>query len=196
VQILAADPQVAAEFKAVYGGDDAVNQKNAMNAIVSFERSLVTPSRFDDWLRGDDRAITARERRGYEQFKAYGCAGCHSGINVGGNVLMKFGIAGDYFADREKKGRGAEVDLDKGRFAVTKKPEDLYAFRVPSLRNVALTAPYFHDGAVPTLDEAIQVMGRFQLGREIPPRDRQDIAAFLQSLTGKELEATKGAAAR
>lgn len=188
IQVLAADPEVAAEFKAAYGGDDAVNQKNAMHAIVSFEKSLVTPSRFDDWLKGDDRALTAQELRGYEQFKAYGCVGCHNGINVGGNSFMKFGIAGDYFAEREKKGRGAMVEVDKGRLLVTKKPEDLHVFRVPSLRNVALTAPYFHDGAVPTLDEAIQVMGRFQLGREIPPGDRQDIAAFLGALTGKQME--------
>jgi len=119
--------------------------------------------------------------------------GCHNGINVGGNTFMKFGIAGDYFADREKKGRGAMVELDKGRLLVTKKPEDLHVFRVPSLRNVALTAPYFHDGAVPTLDEAIQLMGRFQLGREIPATDRKDIAAFLQSLTGKQLDAAGAA---
>ena len=196
IQILAADPQVAADFQAAYGGEQPVSQANAMNAIVSFEKSLVTPSRFDDWLKGDDHAVSAQELRGYDRFKAYGCAGCHNGTNVGGNALMKFGIAGDYFADRAMKGRGAEGDLDKGRFAVTKKAEDLYIFRVPSLRNVALTAPYFHDGAVPSLDEAIALMGRFQLGREIPRGDRADIAAFLRSLTGKELEAAKGASAR
>lgn len=186
--ILAADPDIAAQFKSAYGGEDAVSQKNAMHAIVSFEKSLVTPSRFDDWLKGNDKAISAQELRGYEQFKAYGCVGCHSGINVGGNMFMKFGVTGDYFADREKKGRGAMVELDKGRLVVTKKPEDLHVFRVPSLRNVALTAPYFHDGAVPSLDEAIELMGRFQLGREIPPADRKDIEAFLGSLTGKDLE--------
>lgn len=188
MEVLAADPEVAAEFKAAYGGEEPVSRKNAMHAIVSFEKSLVTPSRFDAWLRGDDRAITAQEQRGYDKFKAYGCVGCHNGINVGGNSFMKFGIAGDYFAEREKKGRGALVEVDKGRVLVTKKPEDLHVFRVPSLRNVALTAPYFHDGAVPTLDEAIELMGRFQLGREIPPADRQDIAAFLHSLTGEPLE--------
>lgn len=189
MQVLAGDAELAAEFKAAYGGDEPVSQKNAMHAIVSFEKSLVTPSRFDDWLRGDDRALSAQERRGYDLFKAQGCVACHNGINVGGNSFMKFGVAGDYFADREKKGRGAPVELDKGRFLVTKKPEDLHVFRVPSLRNVALTAPYFHDGAVASLDEAIELMGRFQLGREIAPADRRDIAAFLQSLTGKELEA-------
>jgi cytochrome c peroxidase len=189
VPVLAADRALSAEFEAAYGGPDAVSQKNAMHAIVSFERSLVTPSRFDAWLRGDERAITAREKRGYDAFKAYGCASCHGGINVGGNSFMKLGLAADYFADRERKGRGAMVELDKGRFLVTKKPEDMHVFRVPPLRNVALTAPYFHDGAVPTLDEAIDLMGRYQLGREIPRGDRRDIEAFLRSLTGTELEA-------
>lgn len=188
VAVLTADAAMVAEFKVAYGGDQPVTQENASDAIVSFEKSLVTPSRFDDWLKGNDGAITAREKQGYEKFKAYGCVACHSGINAGGNSFMKMGLAGDYFAERERKGRGAVVDADKGRLAVTKKQEDLHVFRVPSLRNVALTAPYFHDGAVPTLDEAIELMGRFQLGREIPPADRADIAAFLHSLTGKQLE--------
>lgn len=190
VQVLAADAALASEFRAAYGGDDAVSQKNAMHAIVSFEKSLVTPSRFDDWLRGNDNAITAQEKAGYEKFKASGCVACHGGINVGGNSLVRFPMVGDYFADREKKGRGAMVEVDKGRMLVTKKPEDLHVFRVASLRNVALTAPYFHDGAVPTLDEAIELMGRHQLGREIPAADRKDIEAFLRSLTGKDLEKT------
>ena len=179
IQVLAADPAMVAEFKAAYGGDDAVSRKNAMHAIVSFEKSLVTPSRFDDWLRGQDDAVTAQEKRGYEAFKNYGCVACHSGINVGGNTFMRFSPFGDYFGEREKKGRGALVDADKGRFTVTRKDEDLHVFRVPPLRNVVLTAPYFHDGAVDTLDEAIALMGRHQLGREIPPADRKDIAAFL-----------------
>lgn len=189
VQVLAADPAMVAEFKAAYGGDAPVNQANASHAIVSFEKSLVTPSRFDDWLQGKDGAITAQEKVGYDKFKAYGCVACHSGINVGGNSFMKMSLMGDYFGDREKKGRGAMVDADKGRFGVTKKPEDTHVFRVAPLRNVALTAPYFHDGAVDTLDEAIALMGRHQLGREIPPADRKDIEAFLGSLTGRELEA-------
>jgi cytochrome c peroxidase len=191
VEVLAADPEVAAEFKAAYGGENPVNQANASHAIVSFEKSLVTPSRFDDWLNGRDAAITAQEKQGYDKFKAYGCVTCHSGINVGGNSFMKFSMAGDYFADREKRGKGALVDVDKGKFAVSKKPEDMFVFRVPSLRNVALTAPYFHDGAVDTLDEAIALMGRHQLGREIAPADRKDIEAFLNSLTGKALAAKK-----
>jgi cytochrome c peroxidase len=188
VKILADDAAMAQEFKTVYGGESPINQKNASDAIVSFEMSLVTPSRFDDWLKGDDKAISAQEKAGYEKFKNNGCVACHNGIAVGGNAFMKFGMIGDYYGDRAKKGLGAMVDVDKGRFLVTKKEEDMHVFRVAPLRNVALTAPYFHDGAVATLDEAILLMGRHQLGREIPPADRKDIEAFLKSLTGKQLE--------
>ena len=188
LKLLAADPAMAAEFKAVFGGDEPVSQQNASNAIVSFERSLVTPSRFDDWLNGSDKAITAQEKTGYAKFKSYGCVGCHSGINVGGNAFVKFSIVGDYYGDRARLGRGAMVEADTGRFVVTGKPQDMHVFRVPSLRNVALTAPYLHDGAVATLDEAIQIMGRYQIGIDIPVGDRWEIAAFLNSLTGKRLE--------
>jgi cytochrome c peroxidase len=186
--VLNVDTAMAAEFKTVYGGEQPVSQKNAMDAIVSFEKSLVTPSRFDDWLRGDDRAITDRERRGYELFKSNGCVACHNGINVGGNGFAKMGLVGDYFGYRVTKGRGKMVELDKGRFLVTKKDDDMHVFRVAPLRNVALTAPYMHDGSVETLDEAIELMGRHQLGREIPPSERALIEAFLRSLTGKEFE--------
>lgn len=185
---LSADQALVDEFKAVYGPDPFADANNAMNAIVSYERSLVTPSRFDEWLRGDDQAITAAEKAGYEKFKQMGYAGCHHGTNVGGNAYAKFGLFGDYFVDRQARGRGALVEPDKGRFLVTKQDSDLHVFRVAPLRNVALTAPYFHDGAVPTLDEAILLMGRHQLGREIEPADRQLIAQFLRSLTGKQLE--------
>lgn len=188
LEILAADAEVAAEMKKLYGGDDPVNQQNVSHAIVSFEKAQVTPSRFDDWLRGNDRAITASEKAGYEKFKANGCVACHSGINVGGNSFAKLGLVGDYWGYRAAKGRGPVVEVDKGRFLVTKKEEDMHVFRVAPLRNVALTAPYFHDGSVPTLDEAILLMGRHQMRREISAKDRKDIEAFLKSLTGKDLE--------
>lgn len=187
LEILAADAEVSAEFKRVYGGDSPVSQANVSHAIVSFEKAQITPSRFDDWLKGDDKAISPTEKAGYEKFKAFGCVGCHSGINVGGNSFAKLGLIGDYWGYRVSKGRGAMVDVDKGRFLVTKKEEDMHVFRVPPLRNVALTAPYFHDGSVPTLDEAIQLMGRHQLGREISAEDRKSIEAFLRSLSGKDL---------
>lgn len=169
------------------------SQANASHAIVSFERSLVTPSRFDDWLRGNDKAISPAEKVGYDKFKAYGCVGCHSGINVGGNSFAKFGLIGDYWGYRASKGRGAQVEVDKGRYLVTKKDEDMHVFRVPSLRNAGLTVPYLHDGSVPTLYEAVQLMGRHQLGREIPDADIRSIERFLHALSGKELVGKKGA---
>ena len=185
---LAKDPDLVAGFTAAYGEAPFANQKAVMDAIVSYERSLVTPSRFDDWLRGDQRALSNAERIGYQRFKEVGCVGCHNGVNVGGASFAKLGMFGDYFADRAAKGRGAPNELDKGRILTTKNASDLYVFRIAPLRNVALTAPYFHDGSVPTLDEAIQLMGRHQLGRELSPIDRSLIAAFLGSLSGKRLE--------
>ena len=185
---LTADAALVDAFRAVYGDAPFANANAAMDAIVSYERSLVTPSRFDDWLRGDDHALTHAERIGYQRFKEVGCVGCHNGINVGGASFAKLGLFGDYFADRAAKGRGAPNELDKGRVLTTKNPADLNVFRVAPLRNVALTAPYFHDGSVPSLDEAILLMGRHQLGRELSPMDRALIAAFLGSLTGKRLE--------
>ena len=186
--VLAKDPDLVAAFTASYGDAPFADQKAVMDAIVTYERSLVTPSRFDDWLRGDERALSHAERIGYQRFKEIGCVGCHNGINVGGGSFAKLGLVGDYFADRAAKGRGALNELDKGRILATKNPADLHVFRVAPLRNVALTAPDFHDGSVPTLDEAIQLMGRFQLGRELSPVDRSLIATFLGSLSGKRLE--------
>lgn len=188
IEVLTADAAMVAEFKAVYGGDKPVNQKNAMDAVVTYESAQVTPSRFDDWLAGDSRAITALEKQGYEKFKSRGCVSCHNGINVGGNSFAKLGLMGNYFADRAKRGKGELSDFDNGRMLQTKKPEDQHVFRVAPLRNVALTAPYFHDGSVETLDHAIELMGRHQLGVEIPPAERAQIIAFLGSLTGKALE--------
>ena len=185
---LASDASLVTAFSAVYGDAPFASPKAVMDAIVSYERSLVTPSRFDDWLRGNERALSHAERIGYQRFKEIGCTGCHNGVNVGGNSFAKLGLFGDYFADRAARGRGALNELDKGRILTTKNPADLHVFRVAPLRNVALTAPYFHDGSVQSLDEAILLMGRFQLGRELSPVDRSLIAAFLGSLSGKRFE--------
>lgn len=189
LDVLSADADVARQFGEVYGGKEAVNQRNVIDAIAHYERSLVTRSRFDDWLEGDARALMPAEKQGYDKFKALGCAGCHGGRAVGGNSFARLGVFGDYFKDRAARGGGDLNEFDKGKFRQTGKPEDLHVFRVSPLRNVALTAPYFHDGSVATLDEAILLMGRHQLGRELPAEDRRLIAAFLQALTGKDLEA-------
>jgi cytochrome c peroxidase len=175
------DAAYNAAFAASY--KEGVTQANIQNAIATFERTLITPdSRFDKFLRGDANAITAAEKAGYAKFKQYGCVACHQGVNIGGNMFQKFGVMGDYFAKR-----GNPTEADQGRYAVTKQERDRHVFKVPSLRNVALTAPYFHDGSAKTLEEAVDVMFRFQLGRVASPADKASIISFLGTLTG-ELE--------
>jgi cytochrome c peroxidase len=174
------DHAVSAQFAAVY--PDGITSKNAIDAIATFVRSLTTPSRFDRFLRGDAGAITAEELQGYNKFKSYGCVACHQGVNVGGNMFQKFGVMGDYFADR-----GNVTAADFGRFNVTKRDRDKFVFKVPSLRNVELTAPYFHDGSAPTLETAVAIMFRYQLGRDAPPEDKALIVRFLKTLTGEHL---------
>jgi cytochrome c peroxidase len=169
-------------YKTVFGRayKDGVTAANIQNAIATFERTLTTPnSRFDNYLRGNPQAITEQEKSGYAKFKQYGCVACHQGVNVGGNMFQKFGVMGDYFA-----ARGHITEADLGRYAVTHDPADKHVFKVPSLRNVALTAPYFHDGSAKTLEEAVDVMFKYQLGRTASREDKGDIVKFLQTLTG------------
>ncbi len=179
VNRIKADPDYLGAFGRIY--PEGISKHSITDALVQFDRSLVTPgSRFDQYLLGDVNAITPEERHGYELFKSYGCTSCHQGMNVGGNMFQVFGVMADYFADR---GHVAKVDL--GRFNVTGNKRDRYVFRVPSLRNVAVTAPYFHDGTAPTLADAIDDMAKYQLGRPMPQADQDDIVKFLQTLTGK-----------
>lgn len=182
IKKLKQDPSYVKAFKKIYGQNISVS--NVVDAIAEFEHSLITPSRFDDYLRGDQNAITPQEKKGYELFKSYGCTACHNGVNVGGAMFQKMGLAKDYFKERGKPIKSADL----GRFEVTKEEKDKFVFKVPTLRNITLMPPYYHDGSVKTLDEAIYKMGRYQLGVEIPQKDREDIAAFLKSLTGKQLE--------
>lgn len=172
------DASLAARFAAIY--PDGITRANVIDATATYTRSLVTPSRFDRYLRGDAQAISADELQGYMKFKRYGCVACHQGINVGGNMFQKFGVMGDYFAQR-----GNVTPADQGRFAVTARESDRHVFKVPSLRNVALTAPYFHDGSAPTLEAAVEVMFRYQLGRTAPKEDKALIVKFLGTLTGE-----------
>ena len=176
---LARDPSLVTSFQAIY--DDGITGRNVVDALATFTRSLATPSRFDRYLRGDQDAITREELQGYVKFKSYGCVACHQGVNVGGNMFQKFGVMGDYFRDR-----GSETPADLGRFAVTKREGDKHVFKVPSLRNVELTAPYFHDGSAPTLEAAAEVMFKYQLGRTAPPEDKMLIVKFLKTLTGEQ----------
>lgn len=171
--------EYVATFKKLYS--DGIQKQNIKDAIASFERSLSTPnSRFDKFLRGDTNALTNQEKEGYRLFKENGCVSCHQGVNLGGNMYQKFGVMGDYFADRGNVTKG-----DFGRFNVTKDEQDRYAFKVPSLRNVALTSPYFHDGSAKTLEEAVAVMAKYQLGRQLSPKDSDLIIKFLTTVNGE-----------
>jgi cytochrome c peroxidase len=174
------DAALVGKFTALY--KDGLKPANIQDAIATFESSLVTPSRFDRFLRGDLKAINENEARGYQLFKSYGCVACHQGVNVGGNMYQQFGVMDEYF-----KVRGKPItEADLGRYAVTKLESDRHVFKVPSLRNVELTAPYFHDGATRTLEEAVDVMFRYQLGRTAPASDKSLIVQFLKTLTGEK----------
>ncbi|MBB2174142.1 cytochrome-c peroxidase [Gluconacetobacter asukensis] len=179
---IAAVPEYATAFESVYG-PNSVTEKTVTNAIAEYEKTLITPNgRFDLYLKGDIQALTAQERRGYERFKQIGCSGCHSGVAVGGDAFEILGLEGPYFQDRDKP----MTPVDLGRFAVTQSKADLQRFKVPNLRNVELTAPYFHDGSAKTLEQAIRVMARYQTpDSHIGDQDVADIAAFLKTLTGK-----------
>jgi cytochrome c peroxidase len=173
-------PEYVRSFTKIY--PDGLTKANLQDAIVTYEQSLYTPnSRFDRFLRGDKQILTPAEYTGYQLFQAYGCISCHQGVNVGGNMFQRFGVLGDYFADR-----GNITSEDLGRFNVTQDPADRFVFRVPSLRNVALTAPYFHDGTAKTLPEAIAVMAKYQLGRSLSQNQIDLIAQFLSTLTGEK----------
>lgn len=175
---LAGDRNLVAAFQRSYA--DGLQARNIKDALATFERSLVTTdSRFDRHLAGVPGALSPAELEGYALFKSYGCVSCHQGRNVGGNVFEHLGVFGDYFQDRG----GPVTVADLGRFNVTRRQEDRFKFRVPSLRLVTHTSPYFHDGQVGTLTEAIRIMGRYQLGLEIPRGDIERIAAFLGTLS-------------
>jgi cytochrome c peroxidase len=176
---LAQDGALADQFKQSY--PDGMQAKNIQDAIAVFERSLTTPnSRFDRHLKGEKSALSTDELRGYQLFKTYGCVACHQGVNAGGNMFQTFGVMGDYFAKR-----GGVTAADLGRFNVTKDEADKHMFKVPSLRNVALTAPYFHDGSAKTLPDAVDVMFKYQLGRPASAQDKELIVKFLHTLTGE-----------
>ncbi len=179
VQNLAALPAYQAAFKQAY--PDGVTAANVQNALATYEQTLLTlNSRFDQYLLGNTEILTIQEKYGYQRFKDYGCIACHQGINIGGNMFQKFGVMGDYF-----KARGNPVESDLGRYLLTQDEEDRHVFKVPSLRNVAVTAPYFHDASAKTLQEAVDVMFKYQLGRTPSQEDKDLIVQFLKTLTGE-----------
>ena len=172
-------------FQESYPNDtEIISRDNIKDAIAEFMRSLITPnSRFDQWLRGNTEAISEHEKEGYALFKRYGCVSCHQGANVGGNMFQVFGVINDYF-----RKRGNITDADLGRFNVTGNEVDKHAFKVPSLRMAAHTAPYLHDGSAETLRDAVDAMFEFQLGREAPDEDKEAIVAFIKTLAGEYQE--------
>jgi cytochrome c peroxidase len=175
------DPGMVEMFNEVF--EDGISGENITIAIAAFERTLVTVnSRFDRWLRGETK-LSEDELRGYRLFKSYGCISCHQGKNVGGNMYAYMGAMGNYFNDR-----GGEIrKADYGRYNVTGKEEDKHYFKVPSLRLAAVNTPYFHDGSEQKLEDAVRIMGRYQLGREIPDEHIADIVTFLHTLVGEHV---------
>lgn len=167
----------AESFKKIY--PNGVTKENINNALTVYIESLLTPdSAFDRFLKGDKSALSNEALKGYRLFRKYGCVSCHQGPNMGGNLFQRLGIYKNYFADKGITGKA-----DFGLFNVTGKEEDKFVFKVPSLRNIASTGPYLHDGSVKTLPEMIQIMGLYQVGQPIRNEDANSIAQFLQSLS-------------
>jgi cytochrome c peroxidase len=179
ISVLSTDPVLSRDFKEAYS--DGITRQNVIDAIVEFEKTLVTPnSRFDRYLRNESDSLNAEEIEGYQKFKELGCISCHQGINIGGNLFQKFGVFYNYIAER-----GNITQADYGRMSTTGRQMDKFVFKVPSLRNIALTAPYLHDGSAETIEEAIDIMGRTQLGRTLTVDEILMIKAFLNTLTGE-----------
>lgn len=176
---LKAIPAYNEAFAKVFPNDkDPVNGHNWGVAVAAYERTLLTPSNFDAFLSGDAKALSKVQQAGLRKFIDLGCASCHNGAGVGGGAFQKFGVYGDYWKET------GVATPDKGRADVTKNDADLYVFKVPSLRNVALTAPYFHDGSVSELGKAVRIMGKVQLDKALTDADVAEIVAFLGSLSG------------
>lgn len=187
VKRVAQIPGYRDQFEKVFSQKNSINIDNIAKAIAAYERTLITPnSPFDRYLKGDERAISSNAKRGSELVKSVGCVACHSGPNYSGPVMpvgqgffQKFPV--NPVKQFEEK---YAFSKDSGRFAVTKNSSDRNMWRVPTWRNVALTAPYFHNGSVRSLSEAVQIMAKAQLKKDLPPQDIKDIVAFLESLTG------------
>jgi len=176
---LAKDKVFTEAFKKVY--PDGLSQANITDAIAEFEKTLLTPSRFDKYLRGDKNALTAEEIEGYDVFKKKNCATCHVGENIGGQSYEYFGVKANYF---DFRGTGL-TDGDNGRFAVTGNESDRHKFKTPTLRNVLITQPYMHDGTIQTIEEAVKVMGEYQGGKKLSDKEIGQMVTFLKTLTGE-----------
>ncbi len=176
LDVLQSIPGYVEEFTAVFGPGD-IDMDKVTSAIAAFEETLVTPnSRFDQWLKGDDKALSVDELAGYTLFKDSGCVTCHNGEAAGGTSYQRMGVVKPY----------ASTSPVEGRYAVTGNDADRFNFKVPTLRNVEMTYPYFHDGQARTLEEAVDIMGQLQLGRHYSEVEIGQIVAFLKTLTGEQ----------
>ena len=183
---IAGIPEYQEKFKAAFPEDGAVSFKNITTALGAFERTLLTPTRWDDYLKGNVSALSEQERKGVRAFMDNGCIACHSGVNLGGAMFQKFGLVdGPYWKHID------DPKHDKGRADVTKKAEDEFFFRVPGLRNVERTYPYFHNGSVWELDKAVNIMAKAQLGKTLAPEETENIVAFLKALSGNVPESAR-----
>jgi len=191
---LKADKFYLSTFNQLY--PDGITEVNIANAIAEFERSLTTPNAlFDQYLRGNKKALSPDALIGYQKFMDYGCISCHQGVNLGGNMFQKLGVIYNYFTEQNtdkdkdknnvKSNVGSNVESNLGRYSLTQKIADKHVFKVPGLRNVAVTAPYFHDGSIEKLSEAISIMGYYQLGQRLTDEDIKQLKEFLESLTGE-----------
>jgi len=152
---------------------------NIQKAIGAFERKLIIPSKFDKYLSGDETVLTDQEKSGLETFTTIGCIACHSGNLLGGQLFQKFGLYGNYWEHTKSK------KVDEGKFEATKNEADKYFFKTPSLRNIEKTYPYFHDGSIEKLEDAINIMAKTQLNKELTAKETSDMVAFLKTLTGE-----------
>jgi cytochrome c peroxidase len=176
------EERYVSEFRAVY--PDGLQPGNIKKALTVFERSLTTPdSRFDQYLKGDRDALTVRERDGYHLFISAGCISCHQGVNIGGNMMQQFGVMNNPYAS--DAGQKNLEFTDHGALILSDAPDNTPMYKVPGLRNVARTAPYFHDGSAPSLRTAVEIMGHSQLGRSLSSAEVTSLVDFLNSLTGK-----------
>lgn len=180
VERLAAIPGYPEAFAAAFPDDETpLRYGNIARALAAFERTLLTPSRFDHYLRGDLEALTEDEKEGLRIFKKVGCTACHNGMTAGGHTFRKFGLNEPYWEHT------LSPRQDDGRFAVTGEETDRYVFKVASLRNVEMTYPYFHDGSVEGLEDAVRVMAALQIGADLSDTQASQLAAFLRTLTGE-----------
>ena len=180
VERLSKIEEYVALFAAAFpSNEEALSYQNIQNAIGAFERTLITPSKLDEFIAGDSDALSAAEQKGLETFVSVGCVSCHSGNALGGNMYQKFGVFDDYWKHTKSK------KIDEGRFEATQNEADKYFFKTPSLRNVEKTYPYFHDGSVEKLEDAITIMAKTQLNKELTEEEVLDITIFLKALSGK-----------